>query len=204
MSLSLLQTALFIPVEALLNQLLRLDAASAARLAALEGRTLAVFVTTPAFAIYISVRNRQLHLSPLFEGEPTASLRGPASALLKVLTQSNSVHNLAPYQVELRGSTGFVQDLQTLLQDLDVDWEFHLSRIVGDLPTAAVSKTMDSGKDFIQNSVNTAKDNLHDYLAYECELFPSKTALEQFQAQLLELSLRTDRLEARIRALQTS
>jgi|Laugresp1bdmlbsn_1035097.scaffolds.fasta_scaffold14706_2 ubiquinone biosynthesis protein UbiJ len=202
MSLSLLQTALLIPVEALLNRLLTLDAASAARLSALEGRTLAVFVTTPEFALYVSVRNRQLHLSPIFEGEPTASLRGSATALLQVLMQRNPVHSLAPYRVELRGSTGFVQDLQTLLRDLDMDWEFQLSRFIGDLPVAAVSTTMASGKEFVASSARAVKDNLQDYLAYECELFPSRAALELLQMQLQELALRTDRLEARIHALE--
>jgi ubiquinone biosynthesis accessory factor UbiJ len=202
MSLTLLQSALLLPLEALLNGVLKMDAASGARLAALEGKTLAVQSTQPALALYVSIRNRQLRLSPLFEGGATATLRGPASGLLQLLLQAETPASLAPFGVDLQGSTGFMQDLQLLLRDLDFDWEFHLSRIIGDLPVAAMAKGMETGVAFTQQTLAAARTNLSEYLNYESDLFPERSTVKQFEAALLDLSQQLDRIEARIDLLQ--
>src|SRR5690606_17904475 len=119
------------PVELTVNRLLALDAASGPRLARLEGRTLALHVTRPELNLYVTVRNRSLHLRSIHEGEPAASLHGSASALLGLLVRREPVINLQPSQLELRGNTAFVQELQALLLDLDVDWEYQLSKFIG-------------------------------------------------------------------------
>jgi ubiquinone biosynthesis protein UbiJ len=202
MSLTLLQTALLLPLEALLNGMLAMDAASGPRLRALEGKTLAVKCTQPQLALYMSVRNRQLRLSPLFEGSATATLRGPASALLRLLLQSETPASLAPFGVDLQGSTGFMQDLQLLLRDLDIDWEFHLSRIIGDLPVAAMAKGAEASAAFAQQTLAAARTNINEYLSYESGLFPERSAVVKFEAALLDLSQQLDRMEARIALLQ--
>lgn len=202
MSLALLQTALFLPAEFLLNQLLALDTASAARLAALDGRTLAVHVSSPNLDLYISIRNRKLHLSPVFEGGADAQLFGTASNLLRVLVQQTPVSNLAPFKVELQGSTAFMQNLQNLLKDLDIDWEFHLSQLIGDLPVAGMRKGMDVGGEFTNRTAKNTLNNIRDYLNYECDIIPAKSAAEQFYTDITELTLRADRLQAKISTMQ--
>ena len=201
MSLALLQTALMMPAELLLNQLLTLDAASDKRLAELEGSTLALHVTAPELNIFISIRQHKLHLSPVFEGTATASLHGSASALLRILVQQTPVTNLAPFKVELQGSTAFVQALQNLRKELDVDWEFHLSRLVGDLPVAGLRKSMEASHACVARAGQSTLQNIQEYLAYESTLLPSQTAAEQCYTDINELTLRADRLQAKL-ALQ--
>ncbi|MES2604058.1 MAG: SCP2 sterol-binding domain-containing protein, partial [Pseudomonadota bacterium] len=60
MSFALLQSALLLPIELTLNQLLALDAASRSRLAAMAGKTIAVEVQQPALTIYVSVQTDKL------------------------------------------------------------------------------------------------------------------------------------------------
>lgn len=198
MSLALLQTALLLPVEALLNGMLALDAASRTRLASLEGKTLAVQATEPALALYISIRNGRLCLAPLFEGAAAATLRGPASGLLRLLLQGETPASLAPFGVELQGSTGFMQELQQLLRDLDIDWEFHLGRLIGDLPVAALAKGLDTGVAFAGSTLAAARDNVGDYFTHEAGLLPARSSVGQFRSGVLDLNLRLDRLQARL------
>lgn len=202
MSLALLQTALLLPLEALLNGTLALDAASHGRLAALEGKTLAVQATQPELALYISIRNGKLRLAPLFEGTATATLRGPARSLLRLLLQSETPASLAAFGVELQGSTGFMQDLQWLLKDLDLDWEFHAGRLIGDVPVAALAKGIDSALAFSGKTLEVARTNLSEYVAHESGIFPDRSAQALFAAGLLDLTLQLDRLEARVTQLQ--
>ena len=201
MSMALLQTALLLPLEATLNGVVALDAASHARLAAIEGKTLKIACTAPAVALYLSVRAGKLRLSPLFDGAATATLAGPATALLRLLLQGSTPASLAPMGLELQGSTSFVQSLQQLLRDLDIDWEFHLSRLIGDLPVAAMSKGLDSGLEFAGRSVTSVRENLEDYFTYESSLLPARSALEQFDNDVMDLQLRIDRLQARLNQL---
>lgn len=198
MSFTLLQTALLMPFESLLNGLLALDTASANRLKKLEGSTLGVHSTSPTLQLYIHVNQGRLRLSPIFEGSPTASLHGSGTALLGLLLQQHPVHSLAPHGIELRGSTSFVQALQEILKDLDIDWEFQMARLLGDLPTAAFSAALSGSRDKIRNSSQSLRRGIGDYLAHENPLFLSRPHFEAFQSTLLQLSLRLDRLQARI------
>lgn len=198
MSFALLQSTLLLPLEALLNGLLALDAASHPRLAALDGKTLSVLATEPELALHISIGAGRLRLSPVFEGSATATLRGPARGLARLLLASEPPASFAPYGVELSGSTSFMQQLQVLLRDLDLDWEFHLSRVLGDLPASTLAAAVDMGNEFIGNTARTARRNIDEYLVHESDLFPARSDARHFASQLMELTLRLDRAEARV------
>jgi ubiquinone biosynthesis protein UbiJ len=198
MSFALLQTALLMPAELALNGLLSLDAATAARLQALQGKTLAVFVSQPEFVLYVSITAKGIHLSPVFEGAPDASLHGSIPGLMKLLAKGTGLTNLHPINVELRGNTGFVQQLQTLLVDLDIDWEFQLSRLIGNLPTSLISSGFNQVAEFTRTSGTRFRQNLQDYLAEESTLLPRAGELEAFYSAINELTLRVDRLQARL------
>jgi ubiquinone biosynthesis protein UbiJ len=201
MALPLLQTALLMPAELALNGLLSLDAATAARLEALQGKTLAVHISQPAFVLYVGITAQGIHLSPVFEAEPDASLHGSIPALMKLLTKGTSLTNLHGLNVELRGDTGFVRQLQTLLLDLDIDWEFQLSKLIGNLPTSLISSGFNQVADFARKSGTRFQQNLQDYLAEESPLLPRARELEAFYSAITDLTLRVDRLQARLELL---
>lgn len=200
MSFALLQTALLVPVEFAVNRVLALDAASAARLARLEGRTLALQVTQPPAQLFISARSQHLHLAAVYEGEPDASLRGPLSAMAGLLLRGEKVSSLPP-GLELRGNTSFVQDLQTLLLDLDMDWEYQLGRFIGDMPTEFLGKGMRQTRDFLRSTAGRLHEDTVEYLQEETRLVPAPAELEEYYKQVGDLILRTDRLQARINSL---
>jgi ubiquinone biosynthesis protein UbiJ len=90
-----------------------------------------------------------------------------------------------------------VQQLQNLLLDLDVDWEFQLSGIIGNLPTSVISSGVHRAVDFTKQSAGRFKQSLQDYLAEESTLLPRAHELEAHYAAIAELALRVDRLQAR-------
>jgi ubiquinone biosynthesis protein UbiJ len=198
MSLALLQTALLLPLEFAINGVLRLDAASKLRLAKLEGSTLALHSIQPSASLFVSVRGNGLHLSALHEGAATASLHGPASALLGLLLRREPVDSLHARNLELRGDTAFVQQLQALLLDLDIDWEYQLSRLVGDIPTQAFSDGVRAAGAQLHKAGSRVRENVSEYLHEESSLLPGADELESFYREITELKLRADRLQARI------
>lgn len=201
MSFALLQNALLMPLELMLNGVLALDAASKQRLMKLEGNTLAVRATEPAVTVFVSVRGNALRLSSVHEGPETASLQGPARALLKLLLNAERVDSLHAHELELRGDTGFVQQLQTVLRDLDIDWEYQVSRVLGDIPTQALADGMRGAGATVRNTAARVRDNVSEYLIEESGLLPNPEELEAFYREVAELKLRADRLQARIEQL---
>jgi ubiquinone biosynthesis accessory factor UbiJ len=204
MSFALLQTALLLPLELSINGVLALDAASKTRLAKLEGRTLAVYATQPSMTLFVSVRGNKLHLGVIHEGPETASLHGSASALLGLLLRREPVDNLRARNVELRGDTSFVQQLQALLLGLDIDWEYHVSKLVGDIPTQAFATGLRGAGDYLRKTGSRLQQDFSDYVHEEKQWLPTAAELETFYGDIAELQLRVDRLQARIQLLMTN
>lgn len=201
MSLALLQSVLLLPIEAMLNRALALDARTRTRLAPHEGRTLALYTLRPTGSLFISVRQQALHLSVVHDSACTATLSGPAGSLLGLLRRGGNVENLHASGLELRGNTAFIQDLQTALRELDPDWEFRLARIFGDVPVALLGDTLRELRTALGHAGSRLHENTRDFLQEESGLLAAPAALESFSEQLEMLTLRLDRLEARIARL---
>lgn len=203
MSFALLQNSLLLPLEFALNTVLALDAASKTRLQRMEGSTLAVHVSQPALSVYVNVRGGRVQLASIHEGSETASLRGSATALAGLLLHREAIDSLHAHGVELRGDTAFVQQLQTLLRDLDIDWEYHLSRLFGDIPTQAFADGVRGAGEGLRKTGARVRDNVDEYLHEESGLLPDANALDALYKEIEELKLRAERLEARVARLQS-
>lgn len=201
MSFSLFQRSLLLPAEAALNALLALDPLTPQRLRPFEGQTLAVRGNEPSIELYISIRAGKLCLSPVSGASPNATLSGPTIGLLKLLMRGGRAHNLHGTGVSLDGSTALVGGLREVLGELDVDWEYHLSRFIGDLPTAAFGSAVERGNAAVSRSASRLRDDLSDYLTQESGLTPHRHEVESFYNALRDLDLRLDRLEARLALL---
>jgi len=202
MSLALLQSALLLPVELTINQLLALDTASHAQLAALASNTLAIELQQPAFTLFVSVHADRLRLSPRHEGTVTATLIGSPTALAGLLLRRQPLTTLQGTGVELHGSTGFVLALRKLLLQLHFDWEFQLSRLIGDVPTQLTADSVRTASDYVQRTAQRVRDDVSDFLLEEGRLVPTAAELEAFTGDVQTLALQIDRATARLSLLE--
>lgn len=203
MSFALLQSAMLLPLELAVNQVLALDAASKSRLNALEGQTLAIQLKQPTVTMYVQVYGNKLHLSPRCETEPTTTLTGSVASLARLLLRGEPITNLAAHGVELRGDLRFAQQLQALLLDLHIDWEFHLSRFIGDVPTQAMADGVHAATAYARQTASRVGDDIRDFLLEESRVLPSQTELDAFYDAITALVLRVDRAAARIALLES-
>jgi ubiquinone biosynthesis protein UbiJ len=203
MSLALAKSALLWPLELAINQVLQLDPASRARLAPLAGSSLAVTLQRPAFTVFVIVHADRLQLSPHNEGPITTTVTGSPQALASLLLQRHSLTSLQGTGVEMRGSTAFAQALQQLLLGLDIDWEFQLSRLLGDIPTRIVADSVRATSDYVQRTASRVRNDIGDFLLEEGRLLPTAGEMERFADDLQALTLRIDRAAARLALLDT-
>jgi ubiquinone biosynthesis protein UbiJ len=201
MSIALLQTALLLPFEQMLNALLALDPSAAARLQRLDGSVLAVHASSPALDIFVAVRGDRVQLAAQHEGIVTSSLHGSAAELLRLLAQRKPIDSLRARGVEVRGDVAFVQELRSLLLSLNVDWEYHFAKVAGDIPTQTLATGLRDTSAFLRKTGARLRDDIDEYLHDETRLLPTAAELDAFYADVTALRLRTDRLQARVQLL---
>jgi ubiquinone biosynthesis protein UbiJ len=200
MNAGLFQSAILSTVETCLNGLLSLDAAAGARLETMSGKVLQVQCEMPNLRFHLLVSDGRILLMQGDALTADASIRGRASALLKLLVRGNTA-GLREDGIVISGDSGFLNALQQILQNLDVDWEYQLSKFIGDIPTQAISDGITGAQNFVRQSAANLRDDIDAYLHEEKKLFPDKAQLEQFYVAVDSLRLRADRLEARVARL---
>jgi len=201
MSIALLQSALLLPLELAVNGVLALDSASRQRLGKLAGNTLAIVVRQPEITLFLSIDANKIRLGLRHEGTVKSTLLGSATALAGLLFKREPLTSLQDKDLELRGDTGFAQSLQNLLLDLHIDWEYQLSRVMGDVPVQLLASGVHKSQDYLQKTVQRINQDLGNFLQDESGVLPAAAELEVFYSEVQALVLRLDRLDARLQNL---
>jgi ubiquinone biosynthesis accessory factor UbiJ len=197
----MLLAGLLASVEHGLNRVLRLDSTALARLGHLNGKIIAVDCTSPTLQLFILPGDEGLLLASEWAAEADCTLRAPASSLLHLALSRNKTAILHSAEVELEGDSSVLMDLAAVLQDLELDWEYELSRWIGPVPTQLISGHLRSRKRWYQQGFASLNQNLAEYLSEE-----SRTLVGQREAQarFRELDKAKIDLEARFERLSRS
>lgn len=188
-------------LEKLINNTLRFDPGSRYALAELQGKVLAIELTQPAFTLYLLPTADGVRLQSTYDGEITTRLRGSPTALL-ALVKGQQV-NLANSGVEVFGNTGFLIQLQGILQNLDIDWEEAVSTVIGDVAGHQVGSGVKGFNQWLGERRQSFERLFGEFLTEEVRVTPSRVELEDFYQQVDALRLSVDRARARVQQLIT-
>lgn len=192
-------TAALASAENIIQQALDYDPGSRIALSQLAPQVLAITITAPEFTFYVVPDMGGVSLLGHYEGDVTTQVQGSLAALTSLIKSDRL--NLKDTGVVLVGNTGFISDLQKILKNLDIDWEEILTRIFGDI-------IGHQGANIIRNKLSWAKDRVSnvqrltsEFLTEELRILPSAPELNFFNAQVDELKLGADRVQARVEQL---
>ena len=197
----MLTLALLAGVERGLNRVLALDSTALPRLARLNGRVIAVESRSPAFTLFILADGEGLRLASQWAGKVDCTLRAPASALLRLAVAKDKQAVLHAPEVDLDGDSGLLMELAGVLQDLELDWEYELSRWLGPIAAPLLASHLRSRAGWTQSNLHSLHSNLADYLSEETRALVGRREAEARFAELDDLKLSLDRLDARIERL---
>ena len=197
----MLTQALLAAVERGLNRVLELDSTALPRLARLNGRVIAVQAQSPSLQMFILADGQGLRLAGQWAGAVDCTLRAPASAMLRLALARDKQAVLHEPEVELDGDSGALMELAGVLQDLDLDWEYELSRWLGPVPTALLAGHLRSRAGWTRENLHTLQLSLADYLSEESRTLVGRREADARFAELDDLKLSLDRLDARIERL---
>ena len=104
--------------------------------------------------------------------------------------------------MKITGDLESAQALQDILGDTDIDWEEHLSSLVGDVVAHQVGRGVRGLLNWASGSSASLQEDLSEYLLHEAKLLPDSEDLENFlnkvdtiRSDIERFSIRLDRYE---------
>lgn len=202
MPLNLLLSAALSGAEAILNKTLELDPLSKKKLLKLQGKIFSVKCTSPEIFIFITIHEEGFLLSPVIADLAEAEISASANELLKLLFAKDKSNIIRNNNVQIKGDITDIQELQEIIFDLDINWEYQLSKFIGDVPTQSLSNGLDLLKNFITKTAESIKTDVDEYIHEEAKMIPTTHELEDFYYRIDALRLRLDRNHARLTKLE--
>jgi ubiquinone biosynthesis protein UbiJ len=133
---------------------------------------------------------------------PDTIIKGTPFRLLHLSLSRENRQRFFADDVSILGNIELGQQVIGLFDHLDIDWEEHASRLMGDVPAHYLGNMGRRLKKWSQTVRQTTLQNVNEYVHEEANLFPPREALQDFFDDVDVLRMDVDRVEARIQNLQ--
>ncbi len=157
----------------------------------------------PALRLFILPDADGLHLAAHHEAQADCTLVAPAGSLLQLALAKDKTRVLHSPEVAMGGDSAMLLELADILQSLELDWEYEVSRWLGPCPVPAPTRArgLRGGMAWAGDSLESLRLSLADYLAEESRSLVGQHEAEARFAELDQLKMSLDRLDARITRL---
>ena len=193
--------ALLAAVETGLRHVLSMDGIALERLSRLEGKVIAIECRSPAFSLYLLPSADGLRLAGQWQAASDCTLSAPAPRLLQLALAQNKTPVLHAADVDLSGDSALLMEFAALLQDLELDWEYQLSRWLGPVGSQLLGSNLRGSAQWTNSSLERLRLNLADFLSEESRALVGQREAHARFNELDQLKLSLDRLDARIARL---
>ncbi|MBB5211612.1 ubiquinone biosynthesis accessory factor UbiJ [Microbulbifer hydrolyticus] len=191
-------------LETAINTALRYDPGSRNRLARLAGKVLGVDLTAPAINLFLVIEDEAdggyIEVHSRWSGEVTTELSGSALAFIQLLKNRDATP--AKLGVTVRGSSALLAELQSILRDLDIDWEEPLAKLIGDSPAHQLGTGVRMAAGWLKDALGSAPKAGAEAVSEEWRMTPPQAQFEAFADDVAAFAQGVDRLEARIEILR--
>jgi len=187
-------------VEGGFNTLIDMDPDARRRLAALQGRLIAVRLKGIDLSLYLMPTDRGVQVHSHYSGAPDAEILGTPMGLLSLGLGNNDA--MFEGEVEIRGDVELGQDFKRLLDQLEIDWEEQLSRLTGDALAHHIGRVVRGGLQWGRSAIETLARDVAEYLQEESRDLPTRAEVTPLLDGIDEFRDDLARLEARIARLQ--
>lgn len=188
-SLKLLATAF--------NNYLALDPEAPEKLKAFDNKVVCIDIRGLNRKLYLLISNDRVDVRRDHEAEPDATIIGSPAALFKLGLHRDAAPLFFAGEVEIRGDTRLGRRFKSLLAEMEIDWEEHLSRVIGDIAAHRLVGVFDQLRSWGKSAASNFTDDVGEYLQEESRDVVSAPEMEMFFQQVDRLRDDTERLLAR-------
>lgn len=195
-------------LEAAINQGLALalnqyeDSAARRRMQALDGKVVAIDLLGANSSFYLIFDGDSIHVQNYLQGQPDTRIAGTPLTLLRASLEGSRPQGLFSGDVTITGDAELGRQVNALLDELDIDWEEHLSHILGDVLAHEIGSRTRALGSWARQALETLGRDGGEYLREETRLLVSRQELEDFLAAVDVCRDDVARLEKRLARLQ--
>lgn len=181
-----------------LNNYLALDHEAPEKLTAFDGKVICIDIRGLNKNIYLLINGSRLTVVEAYDAEPDATISGSPAALFKLGVHRDTAPLFFAGEVEIRGNTRLGRQFKSLLAEMEIDWEEHLSRLVGDIAAHRITGLFKELMKWSKTAADNFADDMGEYLQEESRDVVSEAEMGMFYQQVDRLRDDTERLKARI------
>jgi ubiquinone biosynthesis accessory factor UbiJ len=202
-----LMIPLLAAMETGLNQLFSLDPDTYKRLKRFDGKIVAFHITDIRQNFYFFPDQQGIQIVNHYEGEADTVISGSIFAFARLSLASEKEKTASVFQgnIKITGDIALGQRFQSLFQQLDIDWEEHISHITGDVFAHSLGNMARGFLGWGKQTINSFSLDVSEYIQYETRDIASGPEISHFNAQVDLIRNDVERCEARVnRILQAT
>ena len=196
-------------IETAINTWLKLDGESLEKLKPLEGKIIRFHIMGLELNLYFLPSVSGISVLGNYPdarngGVVDATIHGSPMALIRLSTTENSGETLLKSDVEIDGDMRIAEKFSAVLREVDIDWEEHLSKLVGDIVAHQAGQFTRGATHWFNETNDAMKMNTAEYISEEAKLSPADAEVKHYMDQVDDVRMGVDRLDARIAALKSN
>ncbi|GLS92627.1 SCP2 domain-containing protein [Psychromonas marina] len=185
-------------LETGVNKLHQLDSSAKQKRKALDGTIIGVSLKEINKPLYFVISNQQIDLLSQFEGQPDCFIRVNFLALIELQDNHQLTNLIKSGQLEVDGDIKTVQKFAQLLTEMDIDWEEHLSKKVGDLLAHKIVYHAKQCKKTFTKQSDKAHKQLTEIITEELKVAPGPLEVAYFCDQVSDIEKQVAALEKQL------
>ncbi len=191
-------------IENALNIFIGLDDHKTKYLSPLADKIIAISIQPFDETIYLCPSADSIQLLDYCTTQPDATLTGSAFAFGLMGLSASPMRSIFSGDIKIEGDMHTGKKFQELFAKLNINIEPLIAQYTGDKIANTLSQFFNSGKNWSNESIETFKLNLSEFLQEETRDLPSAPEIDIFYTQVDHLRTDFDRLQSRIDRLQKS
>lgn len=196
-SLKILQKAI--------NAALALDENITDKFLPLNGKVIKIIVMPLTVEFYITFTEQKLLLLASYDEKPDTIIQSNPLGLIRLsLLPTSKARSLFNDEIKISGDSEIGNQVKSLFDELDIDWEGHLANFTGDVIAHQIGSLVRRGVAFKKQFTQSISHNVTDYLQEELCALPPKEEINDFFHMIDNLVNDVERLQARINLLLMS
>ena len=190
-------------IESVIAKAVELSPGTQSQLKQLHPLAIEIHFTQPTLRVFISVEeDGGIQIANYREMRVPVSIEGTWRDFSRVASASDPAAALINGGVTISGDTAPLVQLQTILDDLDIDWEAPIVDTIGPIFGHQLAETIRAITRASAITHRRMKRQLSEFILEEGRLSPPKPELDSFFTAVDDLVLRTDRIESRLKRIK--
>ena len=190
-------------LEIAINKILTLNTANAS-LEKLAQKTLTLELAELGFPLSFTVCNTTEHqnivVTTLTE-HSDCTIKTSISTLRELNAEQQITELIKQEELELTGNIKVAQQFASIAENIDIDWQSELANHIGDVPTHKLLQLNKRVSEKVQFAAKQIKADASEYIVHEKRLAVTRSQVEYFNQQVVEVSNQVDDLNHRIAQL---